>query len=70
MRQTLTISLPSQIKKDLDRACREEGVGKSDLIRESLRDYLFLRRFRKLRKKMISQAKRMVADEDVFDEVS
>ncbi len=70
MRQTLTISLPSQIKKDLDKACREEGVGKSDLIRESLRDYLFLRQFRKIRKNILSKRKQVVTDEEVFEKVS
>ncbi len=70
MRQTLTISLPLKIKKDLDKICREEGIAKSYLIRESLRDYLFLRQFRKLRKQMLSKAKEVYTDEDVFNKVS
>jgi metal-responsive CopG/Arc/MetJ family transcriptional regulator len=72
MRQTLTISLPEKIKKDLDTVCRDEGIAKSDLIRKSLRDYLFLRQFRKLREKMVAKAENqgIYTDEDVFEKVS
>jgi metal-responsive CopG/Arc/MetJ family transcriptional regulator len=72
MRQTITISLPEDIKKGLDKATAAEGVSRSDIIRESLRDYLFIRRFRALRKRMVAkaQAKGVFTDEDVFSRVS
>jgi metal-responsive CopG/Arc/MetJ family transcriptional regulator len=72
MRQTVAISLPEDLKKDLDKACAEEGVTRSDLVRESLRDYLFLRRFRALRAKLLAkaQAQGIYTDEDVFNRVS
>ncbi len=72
MRQTLTISLPSQIKKDLDKAVKDEGVSYSELIRESLREYLFIRKFRTIRTKMTAKAQKqgVLSDEDVFDLVS
>ena len=38
MRQTVAVSLPEDLKKALDKACSEEGVTRSDLVRESLRD--------------------------------
>lgn len=68
MRKTITISLPKNVKQDLDKATAEEGLSRSDLIRESLRDYLFMRRFRQLRTRMIikAQAQGIHTDEDVF----
>lgn len=49
-----------------------EGVSRSDLVRESLRDYLFVRQFRKLRKGMMAKASQrgIHTDQDVFDRVS
>ncbi|HUT25108.1 MAG TPA: CopG family transcriptional regulator [Sumerlaeia bacterium] len=46
MRKTITISLPEEVRTELDEASRDEGVSRSDIVRESLRDYLFVRRFR------------------------
>ena len=72
MRQTVAVSLPEDLKEDLDKVCEEEGVSRSDLVRESLRDYLFTRRFRILRAKMLAKARAqgIYTDEDVFDQVS
>ncbi len=68
MRKTITISLPKDVKQDLDKATAEEGLSRSDVIRESLRDYLFMRRFRQLRARMMAkaQAQGIYTDEDVF----
>jgi metal-responsive CopG/Arc/MetJ family transcriptional regulator len=72
MRQTVAISLPEDLKEALDKVCEEEGVSRSDLVRESLRDYLFYRRFRALREKLLAKARAqgIYTDEDVFDRVS
>ena len=68
MRRTITISVPKDVKQDLDKATAEEGLSRSDVIRESLRDYLFMRRFRQLRVRMMAkaQAQGIYTDEDVF----
>jgi metal-responsive CopG/Arc/MetJ family transcriptional regulator len=72
MRQTVTISLPEDIKEALDKVCDEEGVSRSDLVRESIREYLFFRRFRALRARLLAKAKAqgIYTDDDVFDRVS
>jgi metal-responsive CopG/Arc/MetJ family transcriptional regulator len=72
MRETITISVPEEIKAEVDRIVREEGISRSDLVRESLRDYLFLRSFRKLRGRLMAKAlaKGIVTEQDVFDRVS
>ncbi len=72
MRQTVTISLPKDIRKTIDEVARQEGVSRSDLIRESLRDFLFIRNFRRLRARLMAkaQAQGIYTDRDVFDRVS
>jgi metal-responsive CopG/Arc/MetJ family transcriptional regulator len=72
MRETITISVPEEIKAEIDRIVQEEGVSRSDIVRESLRDYLFVRSFRRLRSRLMAKAleRGVVTDEDVFDRVS
>jgi metal-responsive CopG/Arc/MetJ family transcriptional regulator len=72
MRSTLTISIPEKVRAQLDRVSKTEGVSRSDIVRESIRDYLFIRQFRALRKTMVSKASRqgIHTDQDVFDRVS
>jgi metal-responsive CopG/Arc/MetJ family transcriptional regulator len=72
MRETVTISLPRAVRRELDRVAKDEGVSRSDLLRQSLEDFLFVRRFRQLRQRMVAatQAQRIYTDEDVFNRVS
>lgn len=72
MRSTLTISLPEKVRIQLDRVSKSEGVSRSDIVRESVRDYLFIRQFRSLRKTMVQKASKrgIHTDQDVFDRVS
>jgi metal-responsive CopG/Arc/MetJ family transcriptional regulator len=72
VRETITISVPDDLKAELDRIVRQEGLSRSDVVRESLRDYLFVRSFRRLRLRLMAKAlaQGVVTDEDVFDRVS
>jgi metal-responsive CopG/Arc/MetJ family transcriptional regulator len=72
MRSTITVSLPEEVSRELDRVSESEGVSRSHIVRESVRDYLFIRQFRSLRRRMISKAalRGVHTDEDVFDRVS
>lgn len=72
MRSTITISLPSNVRKAIDRVSAQEGLTRSEIVRESVRDYLFVRRFRALRKTMLAKATRrgIHTDQDVFDRIS
>jgi metal-responsive CopG/Arc/MetJ family transcriptional regulator len=72
MRNTVTVSLPQAVKRELDRVAKEEGVSRSDVLRQSLEDFLFARRFRRLRQRMMAtaQAQGIYIDHDVFDRVS
>jgi len=51
---------------------KEEGITRSDVIRESLKDYIYFRKLKKLRNKMIIKAQKngIFTDQDVFDTVS
>jgi len=70
MRETVTISMPEEIKKQLDKITSQEGTTRSNIIRESLRDYLFVRQFRSLRRKIVAKSPRVYTDQDIFDHVS
>ena len=68
----MTISLPRAIRREVDRIAKEEGISRSDVLRQSLEDFLFVRRFRQLRQRMMAgaQAQGIFTDEDVFNRVS
>jgi len=70
MSEPFTINLPDETRAALDDAVREEGVSQSALIEKALRDYLFVRRFRTLRERMLSERSETYDDQDVFDQVS
>lgn len=70
MRDTITISLPHKLKQELDKLMKEDGVSRSDIVRESLREYLFQRRFNRLRDSMMAELPTPLNDEDVFGQVS
>lgn len=72
MRSTIAVSVPEEVRAELDRVSKAEGVSRSDIVRESLRDYLFIRQFRSLRRSMVAQAtnRGIYTDQDVFDGVS
>lgn len=72
MRESISISLPEDLKTELDQMTEAEGMSRSDLVREALRDYLFIRRFRALRQEILpyAEAQGLFTDEDVFDAVS
>ena len=69
MSQTITISLPDDTRSALDDAATEDGLSESALIEKALSDYLFIRRFRSLRERMMSEGKTL-PDQDVFDLIS
>lgn len=72
MRSVLSVSLPEQMATELDVFARETGRNKSDIVKESLGEFLWENRFRRLKKRLAPQAKAAgyVTDEDVFKAVS
>lgn len=72
MRESISISLPEDLKEDLDTFIRSEGITRSDVVREAVREYLFARRVRALRQRLMpyAEAQGIYTDEDVFREIS
>ena len=65
---TLTIRLPEALKTQLDEISREENKAVSDIVRESLRRYIAIEKFRSVRKKILpfAEAQGLLTDDDVF----
>ena len=72
MNQTLSIRIPEKLREELQKISRAEGRSISDLVRESLRRYIAVYRFRKLQNMVIpfAKAKGILTDKDVYKEVS
>jgi len=69
---TLTIRLPDDLKADLQKISRQQNKPVSDVVRESIRRYVAVERFRALRRKVLpfAEAQGFLTDEDVFNAIS
>ena len=69
---SITISIPSRLKAQLDRLSRRQQQNKSEIVRDALRQYFARTEFRALREKMIPRAQKqgIYTDDDVFKLVS
>jgi predicted transcriptional regulator len=65
---TITLRVPDELDRELERCSEAQGVSKSDLAREALRRYLLVSDFRKLRQEMVQRAQALGihTDNDVF----
>lgn len=72
MVQSITVTLPADVKQALDELSQKEGVSPDEVVRRAVKQHVFLRQFRSLRERMSAKAKSqgIVTDQDVFDRVS
>ncbi len=72
MNQPITIRIPVDMREELQEISRSEDKPVSDLVRESLRRYLSVYRFRKLRNMVLpfAESQGILTDEDIFREIS
>ena len=72
MRTVLSVSLPEPLAAELSRLATQTGRSKSDIVKESVSQYLWEARFRGVRRQLNRRAKRagMVTEDDVFRAVS
>lgn len=72
MRESVSISLPAEIRKKLDKLSKEVDINRSDIVREALQRYFFRYELEKIRKIMVPKARAqgIYTDEDVFRIVS
>jgi predicted transcriptional regulator len=66
---TLTLRVPDELDKALERQSAAQGISKSDLAREALKRYLRVSEFRTLRTRLVARAQAggINTDEDVFE---
>ena len=72
MRSVLSVSLPEKMAVELDAIAKETGRNKSDIVKESLGEFLWEKRFRRMKKRLSPKAKAagFVTDDDVFKVIS
>lgn len=72
MRSVLSVSLPEKLATDLDVLSKETGRNKSDIVKESLAEFLWENRFRRMKKRLSNKARAagFVTDDDVFKAIS
>jgi predicted transcriptional regulator len=65
---TITVRIPEELKNDLQKISEMEHKPVSDLVRESVRRFVAVERFRKLRRKTLpfAEAQGFLTDEDIF----
>lgn len=64
----INIRVPVPIQKELEDISRTEHVSISDLVRDSLREFLAVRKFRSLSKRVRGYARKsgLVTDDDIL----
>lgn len=69
---SLTIRIPENMRRELEKLSRARAVPVSDLVRDSLRRYMAVEQFRSLRSRVLERAQKnnYVLDEDVFKVIS
>jgi predicted transcriptional regulator len=69
---TLTVRIPDELRADLQEISSRQSVPVSHLVRESIRRYVAIERFRALRKRTLpfAEAQGLLTDEDVFRAIS
>ena len=72
MRSVLSVSLPEKMAVELDAIAKETGRNKSDIVKESLGEFLWEKRFRRMKKRLTPKAKAagFITDDDVFKAIS
>ena len=69
--ESLTITLPTDIRKEFDELVRKEGVSPDVVVGEAVKEYVLLHRLRSLRERMSCMREQgIMTDQDVFDRVS
>ena len=68
MKSTITVRLPGELRAALETISESEQKAVSDIVRESIRRYVAIHSFRRLRNKVLpfAEAQGLLTDEDVF----
>ena len=68
----ITVRIPEALRKELDELCRQQERPASAVVRDALRRYIAVEKFRALRDKTLpfAEAQGLLTDEDVFRVIS
>ena len=68
----LNVRIPEKLDRELRTISKRDKIPVSDLVRESLQQYVVLKRFRQLRKQILPFASKagFLTDNDVFRKIS
>jgi len=68
----VTIRIPTAMKKELEELANDQNIPLSDLVRESLDHFLVVKRFRRIRSKLLpfAEAQGLLMDEEIFKIIS
>ena len=72
MVQSITVTLPADVKQAVEELSKKEGVSFDEIVSRAINQHVFLRQFRSLRERMAAKAKNqgILTDQDVFDRIS
>lgn len=72
MVQSITVTLPADVKQAVEELSKKEGVSLDEIVSRAINQHVFLRQFRSLRERMAAKAKNqgIETDQDVFDRIS
>mgnify|MGYP001563781909 CR=1 FL=1 len=68
----LNIRIPDNLRRQLQAISKKEKIPVSDLVRQSLRQFVAVRHFRQMRRRILpfAEAQGFLTDDDVFGQVS
>ena len=68
MNRPITVRIPDDLREVLEGISRSENKPVSDVVRESIRKYVSVYRFRNLRSRVLpfAEAQGLLTDEDIF----
>jgi predicted transcriptional regulator len=71
MKKPITVRLPDDLREELQDMASAENIPVSDIVRESIRKYISVHRFRRLRNRVLpfAEAQGLLTDEDIFKEL-
>ncbi|MFO7915379.1 MAG: ribbon-helix-helix protein, CopG family [Desulfatiglandaceae bacterium] len=71
MDRPITVRIPDDLRKILEGISKSENKPVSDVVRESIRKYVSVYRFRKLRSQVLpfAEAQGLLTDEDIFKDL-
>ncbi len=71
MKKPITVRLPDDLREELQDMASLENIPVSDIVRESIRKYIRIHRFRRLRNRVLpfAEAQGLLTDDDIFREL-